>query len=75
MKILKKRGGGGSREKEGGGNEIHAPCACDWNRLPCQNREIRGLLISEAILKHIAVHYQRTIGVGYQANIEKHLGF
>jgi len=27
MKILKK--GGGSREKGGGGNEIHAPCACD----------------------------------------------
>ena len=29
MKILKK---GGSREKAGGGNEIHAPCACDWIR-------------------------------------------
>ena len=28
MKILKK-GGGDSREKGGGGNEIHAPCACD----------------------------------------------
>ena len=28
MKILKK-GGGGSREKGEGGNEIHAPCACD----------------------------------------------
>jgi hypothetical protein len=28
MKILKK---GGSREKGGGGNEIHAPCACDVN--------------------------------------------
>jgi hypothetical protein len=28
MKILKK---GGSREKEGGGNEIHAPCACGYN--------------------------------------------
>jgi hypothetical protein len=27
MKILKK--GGGSREKGGGGNEIHVPCACD----------------------------------------------
>jgi hypothetical protein len=27
MKILKK--GGGSREKGGGGSEIHAPCACD----------------------------------------------
>ena len=27
MKILKK--GGGSREKGGGGNEIHAPCACE----------------------------------------------
>ena len=26
LKILKKRGG--SREKGGGGNEIHAPCAC-----------------------------------------------
>ena len=25
MKILKK---GGSRENGGGGNEIHAPCAC-----------------------------------------------
>jgi hypothetical protein len=22
---------GGSREKGGGGNEIHAPCACDLN--------------------------------------------
>ena len=29
MKILKKRG---SREKGGGGNEIHAPCACGKNR-------------------------------------------
>ena len=29
MKILKKRGGG-SREKGGGGNEIHAPCACGF---------------------------------------------
>jgi hypothetical protein len=28
MKILKK--GGGSREKGGGGNEIHAPCACGF---------------------------------------------
>ena len=28
MKILKK--GGGSREKGGGGSEIHAPCACDY---------------------------------------------
>jgi hypothetical protein len=28
MKILKK-GGEGSREKGGGGNEIHAPCACE----------------------------------------------
>jgi hypothetical protein len=28
MKILKK---GGSREKGGGGNEIHAPCACGAN--------------------------------------------
>ena len=28
MKILKK---GGSREKGGGGNEIHAPCACGIN--------------------------------------------
>jgi hypothetical protein len=28
MKILKK---GGSREKGGGGNEIHAPCACGYN--------------------------------------------
>jgi hypothetical protein len=32
MKILKKRGS--SREKGGGGNEIHAPCACDYSR--CQ---------------------------------------
>ena len=32
MKILKKRGGG-SREKGGGGNEIHAPCACVINQL------------------------------------------
>ena len=30
-KILKKRGG--SREKGGGGNEIHAPCACESNYL------------------------------------------
>jgi hypothetical protein len=28
MKILKK--GGGSREKGGGGNEIHAPCSCEY---------------------------------------------
>jgi hypothetical protein len=28
IKNLKK--GGGSREKGGGGNEIHAPCACDY---------------------------------------------
>ena len=42
MKILKKndlydnfqKQRGGSREKGGGGNEIHAPCACetDWDR-------------------------------------------
>ena len=34
MKIWKK--GGGSREKGGGGNEIHAPCACvlsPWSSL------------------------------------------
>jgi hypothetical protein len=30
MKILKK--GGGSREKGGGGNEIHAPCACEQSQ-------------------------------------------
>ena len=29
MKILKK--GGGSREKGGGENEIHAPCACGFD--------------------------------------------
>jgi hypothetical protein len=29
MKILKK---GGNKEKRGGGNEIHAPCACAKNR-------------------------------------------
>jgi hypothetical protein len=29
MKIWKKKGGGGSREKGGEGNEMHAPCACD----------------------------------------------
>jgi hypothetical protein len=28
---LKKRGG--SREKGGGGNEIHAPCACDTDEV------------------------------------------
>jgi hypothetical protein len=42
MKILKKewfiwkfwkKRGGGSREKVGGGNEIHAPCACDYDSL------------------------------------------
>jgi hypothetical protein len=27
MKIFKK---GSSREKGGGGNEIHAPCVCGW---------------------------------------------
>ena len=37
MKILKKEWlwkflkKGGSREKGGGGNEIHAPCACGFN--------------------------------------------
>jgi hypothetical protein len=30
MKILKK---GGSREKGGGGNEIHSPCACEHLRI------------------------------------------
>ena len=30
MNILKKRGG--SREKGGGGNEIHAPCACGFKQ-------------------------------------------
>jgi hypothetical protein len=30
MKILKK---GGSREKGEGGNEIHAPCACEKKEL------------------------------------------
>jgi hypothetical protein len=37
MKILKKewfiwkvKKKGGSREKGGGGNEIHAPCACEF---------------------------------------------
>jgi prenyltransferase beta subunit len=29
MTILKK--GGGRWEKGGGGNEIHAPCACGWH--------------------------------------------
>jgi hypothetical protein len=33
MKILEKRGG--SREKGGGGNEIHASCACDGNKQVC----------------------------------------
>jgi hypothetical protein len=33
MKILKK-GGGVGREKGGGGNEIHAPCACELNIEP-----------------------------------------
>ena len=35
MKILKK---GGSREKGGGGNEIHAPCTCD-TVLRCTNKD------------------------------------
>jgi hypothetical protein len=40
MKILKKEWliwkfwkKGGSREKGGGGNEIHAPCACVFNAI------------------------------------------
>ena len=40
MKILKRNDlyenfekRGGSREKGGGGNEIHAPCACGSNEL------------------------------------------
>ena len=33
MNILKK-GGEGSREKGGGGNEIHALCACAENMSP-----------------------------------------
>jgi hypothetical protein len=37
MKILKK-GGGGSRAKEGGGNEIHAPCACGQYPFKCFNK-------------------------------------
>jgi hypothetical protein len=32
MKILKR---GGSREKGEGGNEIHAPCACDKKEFIC----------------------------------------
>jgi hypothetical protein len=35
MKILKK--GEASREKGGGGNEIHAPCACDPNQVISYN--------------------------------------
>jgi hypothetical protein len=38
MKILKK--GGGSREKGGGGNEIHAPCACGRQRLPLATAKV-----------------------------------
>jgi hypothetical protein len=37
MKILKK--GGGSREKGGGGNEIHAPCTCDFKYCLIVNQE------------------------------------
>jgi hypothetical protein len=40
MKILKKGEGRGSREKGGGGNEIHAPCACDQNREKFQIEEL-----------------------------------
>jgi hypothetical protein len=41
MKILKK---GGSREKGGGGNEIHAPCACVFVGyiLTCRHNRGRG---------------------------------
>jgi hypothetical protein len=38
MKILKK--GGGSREKGGGGNEIHAPCACELKDFIKQNHTV-----------------------------------
>ena len=38
MKILKK--GGGSREKGGGGNEIHAPCACVKNLYVYANQKL-----------------------------------
>jgi hypothetical protein len=40
MKILKKGEGRGSREKGGGGNKIHAPCACDQNREKFQIEEL-----------------------------------
>jgi hypothetical protein len=47
MKILKKRGG--SREKGGGGNEIHAPCACG-NHYPVRYKRGKiSLLIMTAI--------------------------
>jgi hypothetical protein len=35
LKILKKMGG--SREKWGGGSEIHAPCACGNNHTECSD--------------------------------------
>ena len=44
MKILKK-GGRGSREKGGGGNEIHAPCACE---ILCQKQTNKQILYCQS---------------------------
>jgi hypothetical protein len=44
MKILKK---GGNKEKGGGGNEIHAPCAC------AKNTHLNIFRISEILKKDL----------------------
>jgi hypothetical protein len=41
MNILKK--GRCSREKGGGGNEIHAPCACDMSVIFTIRKEVASL--------------------------------
>ena len=46
MKILKK---GGSREKEGGGNEIHAPCACVFNAI---FNNVSAIIVERKVLRY-----------------------
>jgi hypothetical protein len=53
MKILIKRGGAGSREKGGGGNKIHAPCACEfhYNRIKKKYLTFMVTMTMTAIVK------------------------
>ncbi len=57
MKILKKEWfiwkfwkKGGSREKGGGGNEIHAPCACGFNTSTIQSIHTHTLMLENSVV-------------------------